>query len=364
LVIRINKGKKRKPSKNPSYKGGMTIYDTSNSVYKGDRFYIKYPVIDKIALLGNAHFTTNEDKEDFKQFIYSIGKATEDGEVVDYPLEWHKYNNPNDYARSRYRHHFKIKGPNGEELAMFSFQPFNEEYRFLKLEFNPAKIGIEGVEYIKRWYDDTILHSSFSDIINYKKCISKLDIAIDIIGVDIADLILNYNSKEVSQRYHSAGGLLESYYPHCDKPPSDIIVYDRNALEEDDEEEESFPETYSSQRPRRKKSITRVEKTIETERPLTELYKLKPHFKDLKVHLAWKASDKSQFPEAGHNWILFLDSVRWRGFENALELVPQSLQKDYKRLFEENVENIFEVYTHSDSWREIWTESIKRSGLL
>ena len=63
MVIKIVKGRKRKPSRNPSYKGGITIHDTSNSVYRGDRFYIKYPVIDKITLLGNAHFKTDEAYE-------------------------------------------------------------------------------------------------------------------------------------------------------------------------------------------------------------------------------------------------------------------------------------------------------------
>lgn len=396
MAIRIRKNsKKTSPSRNPSYKGGNLLRIKSMTASKGDKFYIRTPIIDKITLLGGKDLS-HEEQSYFESCVNNAVRKNRNLIVK------HEYNDHRDRENSRYHHHYKIfplKGedPENDNYIMLSYGPHNYKNRYFKLEFNPAKLKQTGVKFLKEWFDNTF-EQSFDEIVSLPKCIGKIHIAVDIVGIDVADLILNYQEEGKSNRWHAHEGLLESYYTDAkEKRPSKLKIYkkkrDDTQPEEDEnpddeiyttgEEEEdnqsqeegrsdersgewSIPQVLHSKSPRLfgKTPATRVEKEIQTDRSLKHLYKLKPHFKDIKIFLPLKL-DESQVPESGHHWQLFLDSVRWRGYDNALNLLPQHLRLEYKRAFESCVQNIFkDPYNKASEWEALIQKAVKDSHLL
>ncbi len=53
------------------------------------------------------------------------------------------------------------------------------------------------------WFNDTFHPYTFRKLISTPKCISKLHLAVDVVGIDIKDLILNYQEVGKSNRWHA-----------------------------------------------------------------------------------------------------------------------------------------------------------------
>lgn len=395
MPIHINKNNKKKTiSKNPSYKGGKLLRIKSMTASKGDKFYIKTPVIDKITLLGGKDLS-QEEQDIFEWRLREGIKKNRD------LIQSHEFKDPKDKEVSRYRCHYKIfPDPESERHIMLSYGPYNYNNRYFKLEFNPAKLGKSGVQFLKNWFDNTF-EQSFEKIISLPKCIGKIHIAIDIVGIDVADLILNFDEDGKSNRWHAQEGLLETYYTDAkEKTASKLKIYkkkrDTKNLEEDEGPDDTIyttgeeaedskdegecqhsdersgewatPQAFHSKTAelsaKRITPVTRIEKEIQTDRSLKHLYKLKPHFKDVKILLPLKLND-DQVPEGQHHWQLFLDSVRWRGYDSALNLLPQHLRFEYKRAFESCVKNVFEdPYNKVLEWEALIQKAVKDSHLL
>lgn len=104
----------------------------------------------------------------------------------------------------------------------------NKGARYLKLEFNPEKLGRKGIQKLADWYNETLVHYPFEDVCRDPTAIQRLDVALDVYGVHISDLIIpgikGYKSKE----WRSEQGLLETHYPFSSPgKQSDFKVYDK-----------------------------------------------------------------------------------------------------------------------------------------
>ena len=230
------------------------------------------------------------------------------------------------------------------------------------MEFNPRKLGQKNVERLIDWYNSTIAHSTFSDIASVPHCITRLDLAVDIVGAHISDLVLNRNDGK-SNQWHSAKGLLETYYFGARAGKSSKIkAYNKKeqAISTGEIEEEHYP--YG------RKNVTRVAVSLnEIKLAINDLYKLINHFKHVKIYSPMDLSYgyfQGFMPEGEEHFRLALDSVRLRGEAEALEQLPAKTSKNYKELLRRGMRNILDLYSLTENWRCYWQDGLEASGLL
>ena len=81
-----------------------------------------------------------------------------------------------------YKSHFVINPPNTETAILLSFWPGKSAsagQRPLRLEFNPHKLGRNGVKWLANWFDVTFIHYSFCKLLSTPYAINSFDIAIE-----------------------------------------------------------------------------------------------------------------------------------------------------------------------------------------
>ncbi len=325
--------------------------------YRYDNYYITKPYIDKITICGTPPAIKSlEDKRYLNDFLFFEAKCAEESNPTDCLVERMKIE---DFKKKpwlkTYKNHFKITPPGTKKYMTFFFDKGkdNPGQRFLRMELNPRKIGREGVEYLIQWYNQTLAHNSFKDIASLKGCINQMDIAVDIVGVHISDLILNMNKGKTNQ-WHSEEGLLETCYFNAKKGvPSKIKMY--NKAEED--KDHPYGEGVD---------VTRLEFTVKTTLSLSELSKLNNPFVKVEVMKPKELprAYKEQFGQEQHYTDMFLDTVRFRGQESALARLPEELRTSYRVLLTKGLKNITEDYCDINEWRQHWHDSLLYSGLM
>lgn len=344
-----------KLKKNPSNKGQFPTYILNNVIYKGDNYYITLPIIDKIILFSDP-LLSSEEKKQLNDILFFDAKNKEEGKSPESIVEVMQFKNAAQKHKTRYKNHYRITPPNSHGSVAFFLDPIGKKQRFIKMEFSPWKLGAEGVTYFIDWYDQHIVHSTYAGDMSKKQCIGKLHVAFDIVGIHIADLILNHASLGKASQWHGSTGRIETQYPNA-KPgvSSKLKIY--NKLKQATETGEYLP--YGDDIP-----IVRVEKEITTKLSLMDLVKLKKnHFKGISLPLPLDI--EGGVPEETHHWELFLDSVRYRGIEGALNKLPRSIRQDYIEQFDQCMVEVFpEKEICATLWSKFWPIALKKSGLL
>ena len=98
---------------------------------------------------------------------------------------------------------------------------------FLRFELNPDRIGPSGVT---QFYDllpaitaNKVNHQAFA---NSGK-VTRVDIAVDLVNIDLEDLLVCASKPGVSNSYFGLGGKAETMYLNVNKSGSNLYVYDR-----------------------------------------------------------------------------------------------------------------------------------------
>ena len=99
-------------------------------------------------------------------------------------------------------------GANGQALVQAN--PFKPSDAFVRMEWNPAKIGLEGHEHLKA-LASTFLPDGYNGIVQHGK-ITRANIALDIDGININDLHFVPRSPLRSTIYKDAKGRIETLY--------------------------------------------------------------------------------------------------------------------------------------------------------
>jgi hypothetical protein len=161
----------------------------------------------------------------------------------------------------------------------------------LRLEFNPAALGSPGIAFLKAQLETLVLEGlSFSDIITKGK-VTRVDIAVDIVGVHLADLLILVNSGGKQHWYLSAKGKLETGY-------LGMKTGDKNAKWKTYNKRQEIKDHSTSPKEQAYGGLshTRVEYRYATNKPFLELDTLENRFNE--ISLAYPKAPKGVKPYA------------------------------------------------------------------
>lgn len=223
---------------------------------------------------------------------------------------------------------------------------------FLRMDFNPGKLGIEGVEFLKEKLFEIVFDEHPWSKIAANCSVTRLDIAADLLGVNMNRLLVSdYKSGSgkgkplVRGFYVSSEGALETVY-FGRKPPK-LRVYNKAKQLADEKLVPVYGDT----------SHVRIEMITEPKRPITKLIGIENPFEKIVIrHLG-----DVEPPDGAYNWTFFLDSCRLRGAKSALALLPtEELRQAYANALTEAEKP---TWKPAVLWAK-WPNVLKGSGLL
>ncbi|WP_425987738.1 hypothetical protein [Afipia sp. DC4300-2b1] len=217
----------------------------------------------------------------------------------------------------------------------------------LRLEFNPSALQSSGIAFLKSALEGLVLDGlNFSEIAANGK-ITRVDIAVDIVGVGISDLLVSAEGGKKSHWYYSASGKPETGY-------LGMKAGDKNAKWTTYNKRQQLKDTAGNQLygglPH-----TRIEYRATPMVPFSKLLGLDNPF--LKISLAYPVIPKAA---KSHEWQFFIDSCARRGQHAALGLLPDGpMKKRYEAAL---------AAGHKTIWRpnliwKAWEETLCRSGI-
>ncbi|TWB45495.1 hypothetical protein FBZ90_102453 [Nitrospirillum pindoramense] len=240
--------------------------------------------------------------------------------------------------------------PSGQN-ALIEAKPKLPGAAFLRMEFNPHKLGKAGISFVYSHLLALLSGAYFLHELLPKVRVTRLDIAVDLIDVPIQDVHVTYGNGGKTLAYFSSVGQLETLYVGKKKSgPAPGYIYDKKQQLLDNGQPLVFKNV----------SHARVELHVKSSRPLVKLGTLKNPLNKLTV----------QWPLAGpsldltpHHWSHFLDSVRLRGLQAALSLISDGVTREnyaigFKKGCEEN-----HIWDAQKLWG-MWGEVVHGSGLL
>jgi hypothetical protein len=187
----------------------------------------------------------------------------------------------------------------------------------VRLEFNPSKLGVAGLEHLHGILS-SVISGGWQVFVKHGR-ISRLDVAVDLVGVRITKLKMVPKKAVVSQTWNSSKGKLLTY--QWGKPTGSYTqIYNKTAEMEARGKAVSGP------------PITRFERRLKQPgcKTLTKLVELDNPFEGFVLTNAMP-----QASDGGKDWMwpLFCDSVTIRGLHAALQLVSEGKRPVYKKRF-------------------------------
>ena len=188
----------------------------------------------------------------------------------------------------------------------------------VRIEFNPAKLGLAGLEYLHNVLS-SVIEGGWHEFVTHGR-ISRLDVAVDLVDVRITKLKMVPKKAVVSQTWNNSKGKLETY--QWGKPTGSYTqIYNKTAEMAARGAVVSGPQ------------VTRFERRLKQPacKTLTKLTELENPFAGFVLTNAMPPA-----PQGGnkdHMWPLFCDSVSVRGLHAALQLVSEHKRPEYKKRF-------------------------------
>jgi hypothetical protein len=187
-----------------------------------------------------------------------------------------------------------------------------------RLEFNPHKLSGPGIAVLKDELESLIGEGlTYTDIIT-KGQVTRLDIAVDLVGVRIDDLDIRISDKGKSHWYHSPRGEAETGYFGLKKANAPWKAYNKRR---------QFKETGSGQEAQLYGGLshTRLEFHAIPKKAVPALVGIKNPFANISIAVA--TAPKGVEP---HEWQFFLDSCQRRGHDAAIaKLLNDKTKKSY-----------------------------------
>jgi len=197
--------------------------------------------------------------------------------------------------------------------------PIYQNAATFRCEFNPARLEMADVRAIL----DIVLPLGYSSLMNYGRC-TRMDIAIDILGVDIEDMMVWNTAARRTRMYTGEYGCLETYYLGSLGSQRHFAIYDKRAEMEKNGIDMDLPDG----------PIVRIEARLRPSVYWCDMSELPNPF--AKLNVASYASIGALDVETH----LFLESCRLRGPQAALKRVKKldaSLWSKYSKRLEQHV---------------------------
>ncbi|WP_340693237.1 hypothetical protein [Hyphomonas sp.] len=247
--------------------------------------------------------------------------------------------------------------PGQDATALLSVDPTQKSMAPLRLEFSVSKLGKTGIkELANRWSEIDIDNVAFQALWLDAR-ITRVDIAVDILNLDISDLVV-FNPavwKIWSAASASTGMQTHQFYlkkankksPFLDpKSRSDLLVYDKREEQLAHGNEPRFDQI----------AHVRVEASRQSKSFLRNLPKLTYPFQ------GWEFQRPASLPPPYEAWIwkLFFDSARVRGYEAAKMLVPEHIWEKGDHLLDKFYEG--DLINEQSIWPD-WDKTLQKSSI-
>ncbi len=221
----------------------------------------------------------------------------------------------------------------------------------LRFEFNPDAIGPAGVKQFRTQLPEITGGLVSYDQLAHAGKVTRLDLAIDLVNIDIEDLLISTPKPGVSNAYFGLTGKAETKYLNVNKRGSDLYVYDRKThLQKLQADGVGAGSEFGQAK------YTRVEVRAIPNKPIVQLEKLHNRLKRIGL-LDIEAAEP---PEQPHHWRLFQDACRYRGLAGALALLPDGVRGQY----EDAVTEIEASLWRPELIWSKWPEALVKIGLL
>lgn len=226
----------------------------------------------------------------------------------------------------------------------------------LRLEFNPTALGGPGIAFLKSKLEALVLDGlSFTDIIVNGR-VTRADIAVDIVGVHLADLLIAVNGGGKQHWYLSAEGKPETGYLGIKPSNKNAKWTAYNKRQElKDNGKKQFKDSHVLQA-YGGLSHTRIEYRATPMKSFPELGSLENPLLD--ISLAYPERPKRIEP---YVWTFFVDSCARRGQSAALEMLPEG---PIRKKFEKAVGSLHTTFWRPDEIWKAWDKALVESGLL
>ncbi len=264
---------------------------------------VLYPIIDKISL--TIPVLSIDDQAMYRAQIMDLSKDEDISHFESVSLPGSKY---------KYGMNWKYQN----ESILIQADPHSPTVKnFLRLEFNPSKLGEAGMAALKDmiFIEFSMNSLPYQSIVDTASC-TRLDIACDLINAPTSEIIAQGTGAGKKHTYHDTEGNLETAYLDLSNfGQSKKMMYNKLQQQIDTAEEPSFAGV----------NHTRVEvihgstmlfKLPNIQNPLTKVRVIHPLVKPPKTNdLIWN---------------LFLDSCRYRGVNQAIRRLPQTMRGPFQ----------------------------------
>jgi hypothetical protein len=253
-----------------------------------------------------------------------------------------------DWGSQKYDRAYALKVAPGRTVLV-QCSPLTSADSLLRFEFNPNGIGPGAVKAFRQFVPMlTAGHFDYPALATQGK-VTRLDIAVDLVNIDIEDLLIATPKPGVTKSYFGLSGKVETKYLNVNKKGSRTYVYDRRALL-DKLNAEGLGELSEFGTAK----YTRVEVRTEVGTPITAMANMSNRLLKLDLFDIEAATP----PEQPHHWRLFQDSCRYRGLAGALALLPEEVRSAYQA----TIKSAESLWRATELWGH-WPAALKTSGL-
>ena len=305
------------------------------------RVEVLKPVIDRLAVTYPVPSVA--DQASIRDRLASLASDPSDPTVA----KWEKQKK---WGAVKYARSYDLMVGN-DQRVLIQCTAGKSKVAFLRFEFNPNRIGPEGVARFRE-----LLPEITGGKVNYEQLanagkVTRIDIAVDLINIDMEDLLVTTPKPGVTMGYFGVTGKTETKYLNINKKGSNLYVYDRreHLRKLHQQGVGSGPEYGDTKH-------TRVEVRTKADKPIVSL----PGLQNRLTGIDLIDIEAAEPPEQEHHWRLFQDSCRYRGLGGALELLPGDVREDYEAAIKA-VSG--ELWQPERLWG-LWADAVEKSGLL
>ncbi len=313
----------------------LIAYDISKH-----RICVLKPVIDRLVLRFNPFKGMSQSqREDYRNYIVEKLPELNGGSWSSVPVPKSEVKKNNGLYKG-YTHNYWLKHEDCDEKILIQCLPKASAIPFLKFDFNPSLLGAKGVKLLKKQIDILLGKDKYAigydDMVKDKELVYRYDIAVDILGVDVSDMVIRYkpHGNQIvpvkSHIYKGSENRKQTEYPNAlVQGNNELYIYNKKAKAIDDGHEPKFGNAHHSRFEIRYNNL---------KKSLFDIPKLKQNpFKKLGIH--W--IDYCAIAEKDFTHVMFLQYVADRGIDKALEIIPEGRSDDYKESYKSAICNIW-----------------------
>ncbi|MBK0399065.1 hypothetical protein H0I76_07680 [Limibaculum sp. M0105] len=246
------------------------------------------------------------------------------------------------YSKNGYSYNAFLSLDVSKEPALLSLYPNKKEYSFVRLEFNPAKMGKDGVEELLLAHMEYILPGGPEQLFQSAR-VSRLDIAIDLLGIGIKNTLF-YSNYAVRSGFYKRNGYLETLYLGSPKSNRQTRIYDKKKemAKNEIQSESSVP-------------MTRIERVVKHGGPLKELASWEDPFGTLQLCMLSDAPPSI----APWLWRMFCSAANQTTPQATLAQLPPAKKTAFKAAMQQAAPH---WWSTEEIWEE-WPNTLGAAGL-